>query len=644
MKKINRLLTASMLILTLSGTAFPVTVSASENAREEEKLYSAGSISKVYVTVCAMQLAEQGKIELDKPVTDYLPEFKMADERYKDITVRMLMDHSSGIMGTSLKNMSLYNDNDTDSYSFLLDNLRNQRLKADPGEYAAYCNDGFELLRLVVEKVSGMKYSEYLEKNITSKTGVKNTYVSAGAAKDKNYAQVYVKSSIPYDYEYCLNQGSGGIVASAADVAAFGSTFFKGDGRLLSEASKEQMAKRWNDKGADTNEFMASNSLGWDSVSMPPFSNKGIRVLSKGGDIGTQHAFLMVAPDEKISVSVLSSGGSSAFNALVSKALLEAALEVKGIKVEDEKPAYEISTKVPEEAKKFAGLYLCNGIPSSVSFDDSLMYIEAFGDGRTIKTKFKPCTDGSFIEVKDSGAVPEDYTNIFFEQGENGKNYIKYQSINKYHNLGTLPSKGYYGESILPNEVSGDAVNSWKVYDGRQIVVCSDKYSSATYDAPFGKFKFSDKLPGYCVINIMASRVLKIGSADRLESFQTIPGDLNRDLTDVWKEEVSLKSGEKINCFNTGIGIKYRLADELPEFGGNIKEISLVSEEPAWFKLTENGSIRVDRPENSVINVYNKYGDLIRSTHMKNCSEDIPLVKDGYILFAGENGGKISIR
>ena len=53
-------------------------------------LYGVGSVSKIYTTVAVMQLAEQGKLDLDQPVVKYLPEFKMADPRYKDITVRML--------------------------------------------------------------------------------------------------------------------------------------------------------------------------------------------------------------------------------------------------------------------------------------------------------------------------------------------------------------------------------------------------------------------------------------------------------------------------------------------------------------------------------------------------------------------------
>ncbi len=63
-------------------------------------LFNIGSISKVYVATAIMLLVDDGKVSLDKPVMDYLPEFKMADDRYKKITVRMLLNHVSGIPGT----------------------------------------------------------------------------------------------------------------------------------------------------------------------------------------------------------------------------------------------------------------------------------------------------------------------------------------------------------------------------------------------------------------------------------------------------------------------------------------------------------------------------------------------------------------
>lgn len=51
-----------------------------------ERIYCVGSVSKVYVTAAAMKLVDEGKIALNDPVTEYIPDFKMADERYKDIT------------------------------------------------------------------------------------------------------------------------------------------------------------------------------------------------------------------------------------------------------------------------------------------------------------------------------------------------------------------------------------------------------------------------------------------------------------------------------------------------------------------------------------------------------------------------------
>ena len=94
-----------------------------ENNPYDERVYCVGSVSKSYVATCIMQLVDQGKVELDTPVTEYIPEFTMADERYKDITVRMLMNHTSGIMGSTYSNESLYEDYDENYKDEVLANL-----------------------------------------------------------------------------------------------------------------------------------------------------------------------------------------------------------------------------------------------------------------------------------------------------------------------------------------------------------------------------------------------------------------------------------------------------------------------------------------------------------------------------------------
>ena len=135
------------------------TFSRSENRlMTGDELYGIGSVSKIYTTVAVMQLVEDGKIALDAPVTRYLPEFQMADERYKDITVRMLLNHSSGILGTGLSGAMLFGEASTEAHDTLLEKLSTQRLAADPGAFSVYCNDGFTLAELVVEAVTGQSF------------------------------------------------------------------------------------------------------------------------------------------------------------------------------------------------------------------------------------------------------------------------------------------------------------------------------------------------------------------------------------------------------------------------------------------------------------------------------------------------------
>ena len=128
--------------ILLSGSS-GVYSKSEDRALTDDILYGIGSISKIYTTVAILQLAQQGDVSLDVPVTRYLPQFRMADPRYRDITVRMLLNHSSGLMGSGLSGAILFDDADDSAVDELLEALSTQRLVADPGAYSVYCNDGF---------------------------------------------------------------------------------------------------------------------------------------------------------------------------------------------------------------------------------------------------------------------------------------------------------------------------------------------------------------------------------------------------------------------------------------------------------------------------------------------------------------------
>ena len=132
---------------------------------DADTIFNIGSISKLFCATAVMLLVDDGLMELDNPVVEYLPEFTMADDRYRDITVRMLLDHSSGFPGSCYANMIGYQAK-PDVFHDTLDNLSRTTLKHAPGEMAPYCNDGFTLAEMLVERVSGQLYRFFIGKNI----------------------------------------------------------------------------------------------------------------------------------------------------------------------------------------------------------------------------------------------------------------------------------------------------------------------------------------------------------------------------------------------------------------------------------------------------------------------------------------------
>lgn len=163
----------------------------SKTAPSVTTMYGIGSTSKVYTAASIMKLVEQGKVDLEAPIVTYLNNFTMEDSRYKQITVRMLLNHSSGLGGSNLSNSFLFNDSDSIAKDNLLTTLSTQRLKADPGAYSVYCNDGFTLAELIVEKVSGMDFTTFIHQNFTGPLGLQHTKTPVDSVDSSQLASVY---------------------------------------------------------------------------------------------------------------------------------------------------------------------------------------------------------------------------------------------------------------------------------------------------------------------------------------------------------------------------------------------------------------------------------------------------------------------
>ena len=662
MKKIKTLSAAALALIVMtacgqiSGDTAPAEISSGTSlskasaADDSEYIYCVGSVSKIYVTASVMQLADEGKIDIEKPVTEYIPDFRMADERYKDITVRMLMDHTSGIMGSTMKNTQLYNDSDLYAHDHLLENLSTQRLKADPGKFSSYCNDGFDLLEIIVENVSGMTYTDYIRENISEKLGLEMTGTGADMFGNEAVVPSVSADNIRLDTEYSMIFGTGGIYSAASENALFGTYFFTGNDALLSEDAKSAMAERQS-----SNEFCNDNGLGWDHAGMKRYDDSGVKVVGKGGDVGMDHAWLWCAPDEQISVSVLTNGGQSSCNAVIGEALLDTVLADRGISVQDTRSSCTTVSEIPEEYERYAGMYIVNIMGGGdrlwdISFpENKYMHIEEITHRRTTRTDYLLTTDGDFAELayEAEGNDPDTtlaagFSRLSFEENADGT-FVRLQGAVFYPGLGRYGINTYIGQKTEENPLSDELLNGYRTLEDKALLLCGEKYSSANFDSMgIARFYMIDELEGYVFVNCHGmDNILKISDSDHLMSFKNIPSSSSRDMTDVSliRDESGIKSVELSNS------LRFIPEDRVPVFDPSLNEVT-VKDGEAWFNIPDsiaNCPVTVTRPENSAVYVYNKYGDVIYTTHNKDAGPRIPMPKGGKVLFLGENGSSFKI-
>ena len=623
--------------------------------KETEYVYCVASVSKVYVTAAVMQLADEGKVKLEDPITEYLPEFSMADDRYRKITVRMLMDHTSGIMGTTQKGAFLYGTAAPIHHEELFSVLGRQRLKSEPGEFSAYCNDGFDLLERIVESVTGKSYAQYVKENLAAPLGAKATGTGNEIESLQNLAPAYTAKGLRYENEASMSLGAGGIYATAADAARFGSAFFEGDHTLLSEGAKKEMGKCWNQGDA----FMDQNGLGWDEISFPRYEKAGVIGYGKGGDVKNDHAYLMVAPKEKVSVAVLSNGGSSTLNGLLAEAIMDVCLEEMGIVIPKEpKGSCEIVSEIPAEYDAFAGDYVTSNALaggdqiSRVTFPDhKYMHVEMIGAYRTSCMDYVLTKEGSFAqltaEVADSGLedarIAMNPEILSFVTAASGQVYIACVKKEVMPEFGEHVRKTYVGERLKENKVSDAAQSSWQEICGVDLLLDGEIWSSQNYDTAITNLVMTAEAPGYVFfVNGMGTRLLRIKDEAHAVSFLTVPSSTGRDQVDA---ELIGEGEERKLLLSTGLD--YVVGEGLSRFDGKEKTISLKTGKATWYFIDDaiaNGEVSIaSRPESSAVYVYSRYGEVLYSTHVVDASATLPMPKGGKIVFLGEDGGSVEL-
>ena len=278
--------------------------------------FNIGSVSKMFAAVAILLLVDEGKVTLDAPVVRYLPEFTMMDARFSDITLRMLLNHSSGLPGSTF---FFGFEPDSSMHRLLLDTLKRSRLKHTPGAMSMYCNDGFTLAEMVVEQVTGRKFVAFLDDRLFAPLGMNNTSTSLGESGGANVAEYYeATSGKKYPREVVPVYATGGFSSTAEDLCRFGDSLMAGGRNLLSPASLQELY-RWQPAPFTSalREGKWYGQVGWDysthigSVGGDGTGSTGIQVFAKGGNSGFYSANLQILPGEKMVIAMITSGKAS---------------------------------------------------------------------------------------------------------------------------------------------------------------------------------------------------------------------------------------------------------------------------------------------------------------------------------------------
>lgn len=135
--------------------------------------YRIGSVSKLFTDIAVMQMVERGVVDLDEPVTTYLPEFRPDNPYGKPITLRLLMSHGSGLVREPP--VGNYFDPDFPSLEATVASLNRTRLVYEPGTKTQYSNAGIAVVGRVVEKLSGRPFATALSDNILAPLGMRHS-------------------------------------------------------------------------------------------------------------------------------------------------------------------------------------------------------------------------------------------------------------------------------------------------------------------------------------------------------------------------------------------------------------------------------------------------------------------------------------
>lgn len=265
-------------------------------------IFHVASVSKQFTAFAVAMLADQGKLSLEDPIQKHVPE---VPDFGKTTTLKQLIHHTSGIRDQwELLAMAGWRLDDVITKEHILNMIKNQKdLNFNPGDEHLYSNMGYTLLAVTVERVTGQSFREWTQENIFKPLGMTNTHFHDDhemIVKNRSYSYGpldeggFRKRVLSY-----ANVGATSLFTTVEDLANWAHNFE--DPRVGGKEVIDQMHEVAVLNNGEKLEY---------AFGIVIRDHKGLKTVShSGGDAGFR-SHLVMFPDQKLSVSVLSNLGS----------------------------------------------------------------------------------------------------------------------------------------------------------------------------------------------------------------------------------------------------------------------------------------------------------------------------------------------
>ena len=345
-----------------------------------QTVFDIGSVSKQFTAFAIHLLAREGKLSLDDDIRKWVPEIPSYG---KTVTLRHLLHHTGGLRDY-IELMSLQGivEEDLSPESDVLEIMARQKApNFAPGEDYLYCNTGYNLLALVVEKASGQSLREFSEQRIFAPLGMRHTQVSDSHTRIiPNRATGYQKDGAGYGIEMSdwEQTGDGSVLTTVEDLFRWNQNFFEpkvGDAKLL----------------ADMQEVGVLNSgkkISYASA-LVIGAYRGLPTVSHSGSWVGYRAQLLRFPQQKFAVACLCNDGGISNPSRLSRKVAEVYLG--GLMQPEEAVHPAKASAAPRyapsaaELQKLAGAYLGQD-------NDQLIRVAVAGKGLVAETRTRKLT------------------------------------------------------------------------------------------------------------------------------------------------------------------------------------------------------------------------------------------------------------